>query len=146
MKRSRSELHRVTACVTLLGIAGGAAAQIAFDQPPELLSNPSGRAPLAAAVVFATGEAVEARLAITDGRNNWQAEFDASVGEEGRYTIPVVGMRPERDHEITLTVTGDGGEPHVQVWTHTTPPLPANPLEFPELDVQVSIPDRMEPG
>ena len=120
--------------------------EVAFDEAPRLISNPNGRTPLSAEVVFVTAEAVRSQLSIADGTRSWQAEFNESVSGDGRYSLPVLGMRVAREHNVTLTVIGADGEPYVQVWTHTTPPLPANPLEFPELDVQVSMPDRMEPG
>ncbi|MDD9997105.1 MAG: hypothetical protein OXQ89_05110, partial [Rhodospirillaceae bacterium] len=121
-------------------------AQLSFVEAPTLTANPTGRVPLAAAIEFDLDQAAGSRLSISDGDNSWQAEFDAEAAQDGLYTLPVAGMRPGREHTITLTVTGADGEQHTETWTHTTPDLPANPLEFPDLDIQVSIPERMEPG
>ena len=121
-------------------------AQLSFVEAPTLTANPTGRVPLAAVIEFSLDQAAEARLSISDGANSWEAAFDADVAQDGRFTLPVAGMRPGREHTITLTVTGADGKQHTETWTHITPDLPANPLEFPDLDIQVSIPERMEPG
>jgi len=113
---------------------------------PELVPNPSGRVPLAAAIRFRSDADVQSVLSITDGLNQWEAVFDASIADDGFYEIPVLGMRPGRDHEITLTVSSGSGSDFAQTFAYTTPALPTNPLAMPPVDIVVSDPDRMEPG
>ena len=146
MNIRRSWLRTIATAALLAAPLGAGWAQLSFVEAPTLAANPTGRVPLAAAIAFSLDQAVESRLTISDGVNSWEAEFDAGVARNGRYTLPVAGMRPGREHTITLAVTGADGGQHTETWTHTTPDLPANPLEFPDLDIQVSIPERMEPG
>ena len=115
-------------------------------EKPELRVNPSGRVPLAAVIEFVAGAGISSELTISDGANTWSAGFDDSVRKNGKYRIPVVGMRPGREHSITLGLTAAGGEPSTHLFTYRTPPLPDNPLEIPPVDVKVSRPERMEPG
>ena len=113
--------------------------------PAELVVNPSGRVPLAAVIRFVSDEALETRIEISDGTNEWTAEFGAEIAEDGVYEIPVLGMRPDREHTIRLRLSGDGSDVHENVFTHMTPALPGA-MRFPMMDVKIAEPDRMEPG
>ena len=118
---------------------------VEFTDPPTLIANPSGRVPLAAVIEFASDEQIDAHVEITDGENAWEASFDAPDAGDGTYSIPVLGMRAEREHEITLTLRSAGGTAYTETFTYTTPGYP-DALKFPQITVSVSEPDRMEPG
>ena len=120
-------------------------ATIDFTEPPEFIVNPSGRVPLAAVIEFTPAEQVAAHIEITDGEKTWDASFDAHSATDGEYSIPVLGMRAQREHEITLTLDSVDGKTHRQTFSHTTPGYP-DKLSFPNIVVSVSEPDRMEPG
>ena len=113
--------------------------------PAELVINPSGRVPLAAVVRFESDATLDTTINISDGKNEWGASFGAEAAKDGRYSIPVLGMRPSREHTITITLDEAGEAVHSQSFSHTTPDLPG-PLKFPMLDVKIAEPDRMEPG
>ena len=113
---------------------------------PELEANPTGRVPLAAVIRFNAQPGISSRLTITEGDNTWSAHFDDAMAQDGSYRVPVAGMRPDREHDITLELTAPDGATETHRFTHRTPPLPANPLEIPPIDVKVSRPELMEPG
>ena len=113
---------------------------------PELEANPTGRVPLAAVIRFNAGPGIGSQLTITDGDNTWSASFDDAVAQDGSYQIPIVGMRPDREHRVTLELTAPDGATETHRFTHRAPPLPENPLAIPPIDVKVSRPERMEPG
>lgn len=131
----------------LLGIAacGGPESAIEFNSPPELIENPSGRVPLAAEIRFAGPAGLTVELGITDGTHEWGHTFMDDDGD-GEYRIPVVGMRPDREHNIAIDVTDNSGNSREFRFTFETPPLPASKREFPTYQVKVADPARMEPG
>ena len=129
--------------IALLGCDGQSSSVLLA--PAEFVVNPSGRVPLAAIVTFASDLALDSSIEISDGTNEWGANFGTEIVEGDRYTIPVLGMRPSREHVITITLKADGETEHTQQFAHVTPDLPG-PLKFPQLDVKVARPDRMEPG
>ena len=129
--------------IALLGCDGQSSSVLLA--PAEFVVNPSGRVPLAAIVTFASDLALDSSIEISDGTNEWGANFGTEIVEGDRYTIPVLGMRPSREHVITITLKADGETVHTQQFAHVTPDLPG-PLKFPQLDVKVARPDRMEPG
>ena len=128
-------------------VSGGESAGVSgFAGTPELQANPGGRVPLAAVIRFDAGPGVNSELTITDGVNTWSADFDDAVVRGGSYRIPVVGMRPDREHGITLELNAPDGATEAHRFTYRTPPLPENPLEIPPFDIKVSRPELMEPG
>ena len=128
-------------------VSGGESAGVSgVAGTPELQANPSGRVPLAAVIRFDAGPGVNSELTITDGVNTWSADFDDAIVRDGSYQIPVVGMRPDREHRITLELNAPNGATETHQFTYRTPPLPENPLEIPPFDVKVSRPELMEPG
>ena len=118
---------------------------VEFTDPPKLIANPSGRVPLAAVIEFTSIEQLDAHIEITDGENTWDAAFAAGSADDGKYAIPILGMRAEREHEITLTLRSDNETVYTETFTHMTPGYP-DQLNFPQIKVSVSEPARMEPG
>ena len=131
--------------ILLLSPLPALSASVDITDPPKLIVNPSGRVPLAAAIEFTSTGQVDAHIEITDGQNTWDASFDADSVEDGKYSIPVLGMRAEREHDITLTLRSASDKVHVETFRHMTPGYP-DQLRFPQIKVSVSEPDRMEPG
>ncbi|MEZ5394411.1 MAG: aryl-sulfate sulfotransferase [Bryobacterales bacterium] len=115
-----------------------------FTEGPILTANPNPAVPLAAVVSFTTPEPVETTLSITDGTHSWEQTYDASHDPDKG--LAVLGMRPNREHQITVQIASDSGSATSEPLTFTTPALPEAGIEFPPIQVLVSKPDRMEPG
>ena len=106
------------------GQDGPPGVSLSFGDP---ILDPTGNAPLAAEIgMRAPGEgAVTVSVA---GRSPADAPFEATLsfsaaGEE--VNVPVLGLYPAHDNEVTLTVvTAEGVKLGSRVWTITTGPLP----------------------
>lgn len=138
-------LSRVFALLSLIFAASGSSAAELSEF--RFIPNPSGRVPLAAAIEFEGPRSLEVRLSITSEESTAHA-FGGANWEiaEGRYRVPVVGLRASTDYEVAIIVTADGTELSRDTFRHRTPEPPCNPLAYPPLDVRVIQPDRMEPG
>lgn len=112
-------------------------------QAPVLQQNPNPSAPLAAVLTLATNEPTNVELRWRDGQRSWTAMAEPKF--KTNHEVAVLGMRPGRTHEITVTVRDANGNyatwPNLLVYT--TPGLPAF---FPPLETTVSEPSLMEPG
>jgi hypothetical protein len=117
-----------------------------FVDPPAVAANPNPQVPLAAIVTFDAAEPVTTTLEVSDGEVSRSIAFDAARSPvEG---LPILGMRPDRRHEIRVTIRDAAGNQtsHPEPLVFTTPPLPSDPIEIPPFEIAVSNPERMEPG
>ena len=113
--------------------------------PVTVEPNPNPAVPLAAVVKFVTKSPVKTTISVTDGANEWTLDYDFS--QDPREGLAVVGMRPDRRHEIHVTVrAGNGAEERFGPFEFVTPALPEAGVEFPPINVTVSSPEKMEPG
>ncbi|MCP5117453.1 MAG: aryl-sulfate sulfotransferase [bacterium] len=124
----------------------GGCAGPSFTVAPKVVSNPNPRVPQAAVLTFAAGGPVATTIHVSDTEHAWDIQYDES--HDPSKGLAVVGMRPDRRHEIRVTIRDAGG---AEITTpepleFTTPPLPDNPEEFPPIEVAVSKPEEMEPG
>ncbi|MEM8732921.1 MAG: aryl-sulfate sulfotransferase [Planctomycetota bacterium] len=126
---------------------------------PTVRKNPIERCPLVAIVDFKTSQpVVSLESTTTDGTNSWKQEFekpqprklagDNLVDPARRtysYSVAIMGLRPDREHEIELrlALAGDRATETVDGLSIRTPPLPKS---FPPLRVLRANPDEMEPG
>ncbi len=110
---------------------------------PILVPNPNAAVPLAATVELATDVPTKVTLTLDDGSKIWSVTPQPAFALA--HETPVLGVRPDRTHLITVKVTDQAGLSTVapSPLTFVTPPLPAG---FPPLLVDVSDPTRMEPG
>jgi len=117
-----------------------------FLEKPTVSANPNPQAPLAAVIYFSTNKPVSTDLHISDNVHEWTLSFNKNHKPEDG--LPVVGMRPDREHEIRLTIRDEQGTvaAYSQSLTFTTPPLPVDRTEFPPIRVTLSQSDLMEPG
>ena len=122
------------------------AKSLEFDSTPEFVENPNGNVPLAGAIRFTSEIALASQINISDGTNQWKADFPEIAPPDGMFEIPVLGMRADRDHSIQLELIASDGSSYFQEFNHRTPPLPLNPQEIPPFDIQISEPSKMEPG
>ncbi|MEK9678259.1 MAG: aryl-sulfate sulfotransferase [Rhodospirillaceae bacterium] len=112
----------------------------AFVVAPSIKINPNERAPLVAIVRYKTDTAVNVTLQIDDGRKvrnvRYGPEHDPEKG------LPIVGMRANTDHRIT--VTAEGLDP-VEL-TYRTPILPSDDTEMPTFTTVTSRASEMAEG
>lgn len=137
-----STIVAAAALAVLLGLRPYSWVEI-FAGPPEVRRNPNETAPLVALVEFSTREPAVASVEIDDGERQWTYRPDGPPQTE--HSVALLGLRPDREHEIRVRVEGPRG------WfyelsdplTLETPPLPD---DFPPLKTVVSRPEKMEPG
>ena len=127
-------------------VALGTAVACGDRTPPVLgevtLAQPSEHTPLAALLTFSTDEPGRVSLEIADGDRTWSVTPVDDYHTD--HEIPVLGLRPDRSHDVTVVVSDEAGnESSAPPVTIRTDPLPEN---FPPLDVRVSKPAAMEPG
>ena len=113
-----------------------------FVTAPAVSANPNERAPLAAIVAFATDAPSRAVLEVSEGGRRWSVDSGGEL--RTRHDVPVVGLRPGRDHAIAVTARGAGGERATAAPLGYTAPKLAD--DFPPLRVISCFPDRREPG
>ncbi len=125
-----------------------AALNTACSSPPpviqgmELDPTPSEAVPLAALVAFQTDRPTTVDLEFDDGQRTWRV--DARVASSTNHFVPILGMRPGRNHTVRVVITDEEGATAIsEPLEITTEPLPD---DFPPIEVSVSEPDRMEPG
>jgi arylsulfate sulfotransferase len=116
-----------------------------FTVEPTVAPNPNPAVPLAAVVTFQASEPVATTLSVSDETHFWELEYDAS--HDPSKGLPVLGMRPNRKHQISVAVrNAQGAERSSAPLDFTTPPLPEVGVDFPPIEVVVSKPEKMEPG
>lgn len=137
--------HLATFAATAFLTVNSVHAQITLKSLPELIPDPSGRAPLTAAIRFAATSESSVKLQVSDGQKSWSRQFEFELSAQP-IVVPVIGMRPDRTHRISLAIVDPRGDSYRTQFTYRTPPLPGNPREFPPIRVVRSDPGRMEPG
>ncbi len=114
----------------------------------ELVPNDNAKAPLAAKLQMTTDEPTRLAFEIDDGERRWTVSPDGPDGEDARLRIehaaPVLGLHAAREHSIVVVATdAAGNETRSEPFEITTPSLPEL---FPNFEVVVREPERMEPG
>ncbi len=148
MSMSLRFVHGIVAgaitCAAALPVSPAFALQ--FLSPPQVITNPNPRAPLAAVLNVHADVAVSAQVDVSDGKRSWSVRFP--VRPAGPQQLPLVGMRAGLNHSFQVTVTDANGRqlkaPSALSWR--SPELPANVLEFPQLKVHRAEVSQMEPG
>lgn len=116
-----------------------------FTEPVSLQANPNPDVPLAAVVKFSTDQPVTTEIHVSDGEHEWTLDYGESSKPSAG--LAVVGMRPNRSHQIRVSVQGaNGGQAQAGPLEFTTPPLPEVGDDFPPINIVVSKPEKMEPG
>jgi arylsulfate sulfotransferase len=109
---------------------------------PSLTMDPNGVTPLAGVVELTTDVPTRVTLTISDGSDSWVREFAEFQTE---HYLPVLGLKPDNSYSIAVIVTDQADESLV-----LAPLLPAVtgplPVDFPNIDVLLSDPTKMEPG
>lgn len=115
-----------------------------FTKSPTVFQNPNPTVPLAAVVQFSASQDVQTTVELSDGVKQWELKFDQNPADG----LPIVGMRPDCTHELTISIVDANGNiaQAPESLTYTTPPLPTDRITFPPIRVMVSKPEQMEPG
>ena len=134
-----------SAAILQFVLAGCVAVGPEFEEAPTITANPNPAVPQAAVVRFKAEYATHMVLEVSDGENDWSLEYDG--GDDPEMGLPVVGMRPGREHTIKVGISdGMGFREAPEALRYTTPPLPDDPARFPPLEVTVNQADELEPG
>jgi arylsulfate sulfotransferase len=129
------------AALVLLSCATGPS----FTNPPAIAANPNPAAPQAAVLSFTGSAPVKTTIHVSDGVHQWDLHYDET--HDPAAGLAVIGMRPEREHQITVTITDASGSTAApEPLTFTTPPLPADPTRFPPIEVTINQSAELEPG
>ncbi len=114
-----------------------------FVDGPSVRQNPNPLVPLAAIVEAETNEATRIQLDISDGSRAWTVPAEGPYRVE--HEVPVIRMRPGRDHVIGVTAIDRFGNRTVAADSllFRSPDLPPG---FPPLDIRKHEPSLMEPG
>ena len=143
---SHMAISKATALLAVAIVAGACSQSPSFVSGPVLSPNPNPAVPLAAVLEFNASVPVTALIEVSDGDHKWQLEYgperDPTAG------LPVVGMRPDRRHEIRVSIRSASGTEvsSPDVLEFQTPSLPELGVDFPPIEVAVSKPEEMEPG
>ncbi len=132
--------------ILIFASCSGSAGAIDITADPVIEENPNSAAPLAAVLTFETNVPVTTQLQVSDGEHEWQLTYDTTFSPGDG--LPVVGMRPDREHTIRITLQDQDGnlqELEAELTFHT-PPLPDDPGIFPSIAITESSPDQMESG
>lgn len=147
---SSIRLHHVL-CLALLGACShNKSTPSVAIVPPTIVTaaaigaNQNAWVPQAAVVTVATDVPTRVELRITDPDRTWDVIADPDYATH-HDRVPVVGLRPDRDHSIQVLVRDQNGNATVDPTTlhFTSPPLPA---WFPAVEWHGSNPQAMEPG
>ena len=108
----------------------------------ELTQRPSQTVPLAALITLQTDQPTTVSIELSDGVHTWNVDQNTELAS--RHEVPLLGMRPNRTHTVTVQVIDARGRVAPSLpFEITTPPLPEN---FPPIETRISEPDLMEPG
>lgn len=114
-----------------------------FVGQPTIRPNPVKRAPLIAIMDVRATQSVDVSVQVSDSNRTWELPWHARAASI--HSIPILGMRPDTKHKITVTVKVPGTA-HTETsnaLNFHTAPLPES---FPPLKTLIAKPEKMEPG
>jgi arylsulfate sulfotransferase len=107
-----------------------------------IIQDPYQANPLSALILFETAE--PAQVSVTVGGKNKYATFPFKIeGFTSHHEVAVLGLYAGQENQVDLAITYQNGKEETFRQYLQTEPLP---YDFPNLDVQVSKPEKMEPG
>jgi hypothetical protein len=118
---------------------GSAGVEVAFVVEPTLVGNDNPAVPQAAILSYETDVPATAEVTVSGGDEEWTLSIASSTD----VTKPIVGLKPDTEYEVTLSVTAGANVLTAGPLTWTSPPLPD---DFPPLATTISDPESMEPG
>jgi len=125
---------------TLVNLACAPATPVISDL--ELQQNPNPSVPLAATIHLSTD--LPTRITLEIGDDESTKSIPVSSEPATRHEVPVLGLRPDRDHILRVrATTPEGGEAISRDLQMQTDPLPA---DFPPLEIWIARPTLREQG
>jgi arylsulfate sulfotransferase len=113
-----------------------------FPLNPYVIQDPYQANPLSALILFDTEQPAQVSVSVV-GKNP-SATFPYTIeGYTTHHQVPVLGLYAGQANQVDLTVVTQNGQPQTFRQVLQTEPLP---YDFPNLDVKVSKPEKMEPG
>ncbi len=113
-----------------------------FLGPPQLLPGPNASTPLAATLTFAADRPVRATVRVHGGPRVQTTRFARVAACQ---SLTLLGFLPGRSYRIQLTITAPQA-PGAATWAPLSFSAPALPADFLPLQVELSVPEKMEPG
>ena len=111
-------------------------------QTPYIIQDPYQANPLSALMLFETAEA--AQVSVTVLGKSQPACFNFTIeGFSRHHEVAILGLYAGGETQVDLTVASQSGQTKTFRQVLQTEPLP---FDFPNLKVQVSKPEKMEPG
>jgi len=111
-------------------------------EEPLVIQDPYGRAPLSALVLFETDEPMEITVTV-EGQTDETDISHTYSGHGTEHEIPVLGLYPNIENNVTLTAETETGETTETTLRMATAPVPEDMLGF---SVETAQTERMEEG
>ncbi len=138
--KSNDSLRFLLLLTCWAGLSCGDPNVLQFAADPALIVNPDF--PLVVTVTFETNLPCLARVTVRDGDHSREIDFLEYRNQQHR--LPILGLEPTSSYELELSILNESGDPiESRKLTHKTASLPP---DFPQLHVEESQPERMEPG
>lgn len=102
--------------------------------------DPNGTTPLAALLTVSTLEPSTLSIAVTGPDHAWTVNVEDADTE---HEVPILGLTPDGTFRLVVTASSEDGSEELRPHSVDTAPLPE---QFPEIVVEASIPESMEPG
>ena len=116
-----------------------------FASAPTLSPNPNTQAPLVALIDFESANASSTRVAIDDGDRRWHIDFPRVASPDA--PLIILGMRPGRQHTITVSIIDSQGDAvSAEPLTFATPPLPLSQHKGSPPSSRANSPSSTPPG
>lgn len=115
--------------------------QYTFEEPL-VVQDPYNRAPLSALVMFETEEPAEITVSVT-GNTEDATITHTYEGMETEHELTILGLYPDVENEVILTMETENGEVNETVLSMETSPVPDDMLDF---TLEVAQPDKMQEG
>ncbi len=84
---------------------------VKFIEKPRVEKNPNEKAPLVAMVYFKVDDSVSTTLNVDDGRQQRVVTYGTENSPE--HGLPIIGMRANTEHRITVTITTEDSTSHL---------------------------------
>jgi hypothetical protein len=111
-------------------------------QNPYIIQDPYQANPLSALILFETAEPAQTTVTVV-GKNQY-ATFTYTIDSfTTHHEVVVLGLYPGQKNQVDLVIAYQNGQEESFEQLLQTEPLP---YDFPNLDIQVSNPEKMEPG
>ncbi len=111
-------------------------------QKPYIIQDPYQANPLSALILFETAEPAQVTVTV-EGKDKYVTFPFTLEGFTTHHEVPVLGLYAGQANQVDLSITTQSGQVETSRQMLQTEPLP---YDFPNLAVQVSKPEEMEPG